>query len=206
MLRSSIRNYRLTIRFAKALFVIAFVGLLFAVIAPLLIKTYSVNPIAKKNKISVSSVDLMQNTAQNPRFYGTDAKNQSYTIQAKTAVQLGDKSLELNQVFASYILEDSKLVSIVGDKANLSESSGQVNIIGNAVIMYDDLYSLSSQTALLRYKDGLASGTSQVELISEFGKVESSDFEIKDNYNDIKFFGGRVKTTLYPKDIKNEIR
>lgn len=206
MLRSSINNYRLTIRFVKAAFFVALIAVLFAIITPLLVKTYNVSGLAKKGKLSVSSVDVMQNTAQNPRFYGMDAKNQPYSIQAKTAMQLKDKSLELDQVFASYTLKDNKLVSVVGDKANLDADSNKVRLGGNIVIMYDDLYSLNAQSAELNYKEGLASGSSNVELISKLGKVESTNFEIKENYNDIKFFGGRVKTTLYPKESQNEIR
>lgn len=203
---SSINSYRLTIRLVKAVFFVALIAVLFAVITPLLVKTYNVSGLSKKGKLTVSSVDIMQNTAQNPRFYGMDTKNQPYSIQAKAAVQLKDKSLELDQVFASYTLKDNKLVSVAGNSANLDADNSRVNINGNVVIMYDDLYSLNAQNTELNYKDGLASGDSNVELISNLGRIEATNFEIKENYNDIKFFGGRVKTTLYPKESQNEIR
>jgi lipopolysaccharide export system protein LptC len=193
------------IRLIKIGFFAALLTILIAVLIPLVTKS-SNNNNSRSNTSSVNTdmMDIMQNTAENPRFYGVDSHNQPYSIQAQSAVQLVDKKLELNQVFANYTLKDNKLISIVGDKAKLDSEGSIVNIDGNIVIMYEDLYALNAQKAELNYKDGLASGNSKVELISKFGKVESNNFEVKENYSDIRFFGNRVKTTLYPNETQNE--
>ncbi len=204
MVRTSIKNYRLTVRLVKAVFFIALLAVLAAIFTPLLTKTSHSNGSNKRKPASITTTSIVQNTAENPRFYGLDSHNQPYSIQAKSAVQLLDKKLELTQVFASYTSKDNKLISVVGDMAHLDSENNLVNIDGNVVIIYDDLYSLNAQNAELNYKDGFASGNSNVELISKFGKVESNNFEIKENYTDIKFFGNRVKTTIYPKEAQNE--
>jgi hypothetical protein len=176
-------------------------AVLIAIITPFLLKPYQQIPNISVDQSAVKNP--LQSSAENPRFYGIDAKKQPYVVQAKYAVQLQDKTLDLEQVFAQYTLQGNEMVSVIGNKANLNSEANIVNMKGDIVILYDDLYSLNAQNAELNYKDGEASGNSDVILNSKLGKVEAANFEIKDNYSDIKFFGGRVKTTLYPKESED---
>jgi hypothetical protein len=188
-------------RLLKGLVLLMLLAVITAIISPFLLKTH--HPIPNSSIGPNTKGEPLQSSAENPRFYGVDAKKQPYVVQAKYAIQLQDKTLDLDQVFAHYTLQGEEMVSVMGSKANLNSDANIVNIKGDVVILYDDLYSLNAQNAELNYKDGEASGNSDVILTSKLGKVEAANFEIKENYSDIKFFGGRVKTTLYPRESED---
>lgn len=197
-------RYIAIVKGARYVLLLGLVAIAVMIVLPMVQKSGTV--INSKSHLEVDSVSLGidQNVAENPRFYSVDKDNRPYNIEAKTGVQQGSGVVLLEEVFAQYHMEDNQLLSLVGDNAEMNSETNTVDLDGHVTIAMDDKYFLTAQKTKLLYKDSTAEGEGNVELSSKFGKVSSERFETKDAYDQIRFYGGRVKTIIYPERAKSE--
>lgn len=151
----------------------------------------------KPRKVLISQI--VQNVAEGTRIYGQDKNKQPFDIQAQEVVQKTDNKIEVLNINANHLTKDAKKISASSGSATVDQSTNSVVMDGNVKIVFDNQYHLSAQKAAIDYNNAIIDGNTKVILETKFGRIESDKFEVKDDYNLIKFYGNRVKTTLYPK-------
>ena len=203
MQNHKIKRYLLTIKLVK-LVTLIIVALFVCILAFNIIHKMSRSDAAidKKSKKTLVS-NIIQNVAKGIRLYGQDKKNQPFSIFAVEVFQKSDNKVNMRSIYAKYLLNDLKTVAIKADTALVDQDLKLIHISNNIAISMDDFYNLKVDQAQIDYNNSTLKGNNNVVLEAKFGKIESQSFEIKNDYQDIDFFGGKVKTTLYI-DSKNE--
>lgn len=84
-------------------------------------------------KKSVSSPTQMINA----RFHGLDKNNQPFNVTAKTATQIDDNTVGLDQVTGDVTLKNSTWLSVSADKGYFKMKENQLDLQG-AIEMFDD--------------------------------------------------------------------
>lgn len=203
MQNHKIKRYLLTIKLVK-LVTLIIVALFVCILVFNIIHKMSRSDAAidKKSKKTLVS-NIIQNVAKGIRLYGQDKKNQPFSIFAVEVFQKSDNKVNMKSIYAKYLLNDLKTVAIKADTALVDQDLKLIHISNNIAISMDDFYNLKVDQAQIDYNNTTLKGNNNVVLEAKFGKIESQSFEIKNDYQDIDFFGGKVKTTLYI-DSKNE--
>jgi hypothetical protein len=122
-----------------------------------------------------------------PELFGYDAKDLPFKVHAKQGKNLSGNHKRFNDVSAEFASAENNKIKV---KSNYAD----IDIEAKTIKLFDDV-ELNNLTG--KYQNKLATGQGDVVLESENGKIESAKFDLLDDYSVIKFYGGRVKTTLY---------
>ncbi|MFN8832492.1 MAG: hypothetical protein ACK5WS_01655 [Alphaproteobacteria bacterium] len=203
MIKINFTKYRIIVILSKCLVLGAIITAFFAVISPFIMSYVQAIGIDVKSNTDLGNYEY-ESYAEKPKFYGVDNKNQSYQIKAESGVQQTESEILLECVDAKYVLENNAVISMHSKNGAIDIETNKIETKGENKMVYDDKYSLSADLFELYYKDAIGYGKSKVLLESKMGEIRSEEVEIKDNYETIRFFGNRVKTTLFVENMQDD--
>jgi len=186
-----------------------FVGLMKIVLptlAVLLILVVTIWPSLRSQDLSfrigfsaIETNDANEPSIINPRYYGTDADNQAYSVTADIARNIGDDALPIELEFpkADIALEDGSWLVLTSETGEYTRASKALNLIGRVNLFHDSGFEFKTHAATLDLAAGIADGDEPVAGHGPFGSVEAEGFRLLDKGRVIHF-KGQSKLVIYP--------
>ena len=141
-------------------------------------------------------------SAVNPRFLGTDKKNQIYSITADVAKNLVQDAakVELEMPKADITLQDGSWLVITADTGVYTRNAEDVELNGNVTVYHDGGYEFQTSSAQVDLGHGVISGFEPITGQGPFGHVSAEGFQVIDmgEGSFTIYFTGKSKVTLFP--------
>ena len=142
--------------------------------------------------------DLEEPSFVNPRYFGTDEDNQSFSITADLARNLvgNESTVDLEMPKADITLEDGTWLVLTANAGVYGRDVQLLDLAGAVNLYHDSGYEFSTETAKIDLLQGMASGDDSVRGQGPFGNLESEGFRIVDKGRTI-LFTGKSRIVLY---------
>lgn len=151
------------------------------------------------NAVRIDQRDAETLRMVNPRYVGTDDRNQPFTVTADVATQSSGNAdlVALDHPKADIALEDGSWVALTASDGLYHRDRQSINLKGAVNIFHDSGYEFSSESALIDLKAGTATGTETVTGQGPMGDIEAEGFQILDRGARI-LFTGKARLVMYP--------
>jgi len=135
----------------------------------------------------------------NPRYLGSDEKNQPYSITAEIARRLatGGNVVELDNPKADILLEDNTWLVLTAKRGIFGRESEILDLIGAVVLYHDSGYEFLTEKAKIDLEKSIVVGDQPIRGQGPFGNLEAEGFRLVDKGKKI-YFTGKSKLTIYP--------
>jgi len=135
----------------------------------------------------------------NPRYLGIDKDNQSFSITADLARNLGQGSMsvELEMPKADITLEDGSWIVVTAENGVFKRTEKTLNLIGAVNLYHDSGYEFRTSKVHIDLDRGLADGDAPIQGQGPFGDLQAEGFRLIDKGRTI-IFTGKSKLVLYP--------
>lgn len=160
--------------------------------------------ISDDNRFRLSAVRIDQRDADtlrmvNPRYVGTDDRNQPFTVTADIAMQSSGNAdlVTLDQPKADLALQDGSWVALTASDGMYYRDRQSIDLKGAVNIFHDSGYEFRSESALIDLKAGTAAGKETVTGQGPGGDIEAEGFQILDRGARI-LFTGKARLVMYP--------
>ncbi|WP_298727158.1 LPS export ABC transporter periplasmic protein LptC [uncultured Ferrovibrio sp.] len=183
-------------RFMKFVLPLMALGTVAVVIAwPQLTKRHQVMSLTFNDVDSVNAALVMNN----PRYRGTDSKDQPYVVTADRAVQDPEDSQQvtLDNVQAD-ITSGGGWWSLMADTGLYHGGRQLLHLFGNVTVIGDNGYEMHGNSAEVNLETNVVISDEKVWGQSETGTIRANGLRIYDKGRVIVFVNG-VNTTLYPR-------
>jgi lipopolysaccharide export system protein LptC len=191
----SLRAYTQFVHVSKfALSLFALFILVFMVAIPLIAKQKS------GVRVAFASIEEKEDTPPimlHPRYQGMDAKNQSYTVTADSALQTSDSTVTLEKVKADMTAEDGVWVKIWADQGLMNMTEQSLLLQGDVQLYHANETEIHTEQVRMDLKNMAAYGESSVQIQGNFGRMRANRFEILEKGNRM-LFNGRISMLLLP--------
>ncbi len=132
---------------------------------------------------------------KNPRFQGTDDKNQPYMVTADSAIQQDKDVVVLKNVKADMTFNDETWMMLRADQGALTLSEKQLVLIGNIRIFHDGGYEMETERMNVDMAQSMAYGDMPLHGQGEIGTIRADRFKAFDR-GDRLLFEGNVSLTI----------
>ena len=151
------------------------------------------------NAVRIDQRDAETLRMVNPRYVGTDNRNQPFTVTADAATQSSGNAdlVALDQPKADIALQDGSWVALTASDGLYHRGQQSIDLKGAVNIFHDSGYEFRSESALIDLKAGTASGEQTVTGQGPLGDVEAEGFQILDRGARI-LFTGKARLVMYP--------
>ena len=126
---------------------------------------------------------------KNPRFQGTDNKNQPYLVTADKAVQQDKDHVRLLKVSADMSFEDSSWMLVSANEGILTLSEKDLLLLGKVELFHDGGYEMQTERIRVDIAGGHAYGDHPLRGRGPMGLIEARQFEIFDRGERLVFHG-----------------
>ncbi|MCH8236857.1 MAG: LPS export ABC transporter periplasmic protein LptC [Proteobacteria bacterium] len=135
----------------------------------------------------------------NPRYLGIDKDNQSFSITADLARNLGQGSMsvELEMPKADITLEDGSWLVVTAENGIYQRLEQTLKLTGSVNLYHDSGYEFRTAEARVDLEKGTAAGTAPIRGQGPFGDLQAEGFRLIDKGRTI-IFTGKSKLVLYP--------
>ena len=135
----------------------------------------------------------------NPRYVGTDADNQPFSITADLARNIADKSMKVTLVMpkADIMLEDGTWLVLTANDGVYSRDEKMLDLAGAVNLYHDSGYEFRTDHAAIDLTTGTAESHVPVSGQGLFGQLQASGFRMT-NKGKVIHFLGKSKLVLYP--------
>lgn len=132
----------------------------------------------------------------NARFYGTDNKNQPFSLTADTAFETepGSLMIELASPKADIQLSNGSWAAAQAKTGTYKQKEEKLSLTGGIQIFHDDGYSLRTEAADLDFKTGKATGPHPVEAHGPLGAIQATGFKAIERGDRLIFTGPATLT------------
>jgi lipopolysaccharide export system protein LptC len=153
-------------------------------------------------RIGYSKLSMMETgdpSAVNPRFLGTDDKNQIYSVTADLAKNLVQDAtmIDLEMPKADILLEDGTWLVVTADAGVVNRPKETLDLIDKVTVYHDKGYEFTTERATVHLSDRSVTSTHPVQGQGPFGRTQSEGIQVIDK-GEVVVFTGRSKVTLYP--------
>lgn len=135
--------------------------------------------------------EIEQLTMVNPRFVGMDAKQEPYTITAKTAIQdkPGADLLLLDQPQADLSLKNGAWVTVTARSGRYRQKAQLLDLQGDINLFHDSGYEFHTEQAEVDFANDVMSGEAPVTGHGPAGTIDAQGFMILDHGRTVIFTG-----------------
>ena len=159
--------------------------------------------ISEASRFRLNAIPIDQREADtlrmvNPRFVGTDDRNQPFAVTADMATQSSGNAdlVALNQPKADIALDDGSWVALTASNGLYHRADQSVDLRGAVNVFHDDGYEFHSESARIDLSAGTATGEEAVAGQGPLGNIEAEGFRILDRGARI-LFTGKARLVLY---------
>jgi lipopolysaccharide export system protein LptC len=193
-------RYSRFVMLMKRLLPILAVALVASVIA------YSLIPRAQDRfSVTMQKSDRLSGdlTMTKPRFTGTDAKGNPFTVTAEEAVQdpKNQHRASLRQVQADLQLDKGTWLNASAGQGDFDMDAGTLKLKGGIALFTDSGYELHTASADVYIKSNLLEGGEKVAGQGPLGKLSADSFRF-DRVKRVVNLKGHVHMTMYPKKAR----
>src|SRR5690606_6326085 len=188
------RRFAHFMKFVLPLFAL---GMVAAVIAwPQLAKRHAMLPLSFSD-VETANAALVMN---NPRYRGTDSKNQLYIVTADRAVQdpEDDQQVTLDIVKADLTVNDGSWWSLTSNTGLYHGGLRLLHLFGDISVFGDNGYEMHGITAEVDLNTSQLSSDDKVWGKSELGLIRANGLRVYEKGRVIVFING-VNTTIHPR-------
>ncbi len=134
----------------------------------------------------------------NPRFFGFDKENQSYSITADLARKMDDGStvVELEMPKADITLNDGTWLVLTAKSGIFKQLKKTLDLEGAVNLFHDSGYEFQTTKASIDLEKGLAKGEKAIRGQGPFGEMRGEGFRLIDKGKTI-VFTGKSKLVIY---------
>jgi len=150
------------------------------------------NPRLLAPDLSSLSADFAENLAMvNPRFDGIDNRGRPYHLTAAEAQQLDSDANEVDllQPSGDVTLEDGTWLSLSADQGRYLRKEELLHLAGNVSFFHDEGFEMQTPSAIVDFKQSLATGREGVSGQGPSGMIEAEGFEFRNEGLNIIFTG-----------------
>jgi len=142
---------------------------------------------------------------QNPRFVGTDASNQPYTVTADVARRPSDGGdrIFLMMPEADITLKDGDYVNIRADEGWYDRDAETLKLDGAVNLFTETGFKVQTESIVFDLNDGSAQGSDPVQSQGPWGNLASQGIRYRSE-GQIFEFPGRPTLVLYPETSDTE--
>jgi lipopolysaccharide export system protein LptC len=185
------------VRFMKFVLPLVALGTVAAVIAwPQLTKRHAMLPLSFSD-VETANAALVMN---NPRYRGTDAKNQPYIVTADRAIQdsENDQQITLDNVQADLAANDGSWWSLSANTGLYDGGRRILHLFGDVSVFGDNGYEMHGTSAEVDLATSQLSSDEKVWGQSGVGFIQANGLRVFEKGRVIVFLNG-VKTTIHPR-------
>jgi hypothetical protein len=139
---------------------------------------------------SNSSSDKDMPVMDNPQFYGNDDNTQPYNITADTGISVSERKIVLVNIGGKITLQNNSQIKVKADQGDYFVKDREVSLNGGVKINFNDEYLLSTDSAYIKLKENMATGSEKVTIDGSIGDIIANGFNIRNSGEEILFFGG----------------
>jgi lipopolysaccharide export system protein LptC len=157
--------------------------------------------ISKRAAPQIGLEALRRHEMSQPKFVGSDEKQQPYQVEAKSARLAHAKSdtVILEQPKASLTLEGGNWVAVTSRDGEFNQKTRIISLIGDVYVFHDANYTFRTERATIDTDNKRAWGDRPVVATGPKGTIESKGFRIEDKGATI-IFTGKTKVLLHIDD------
>lgn len=185
------------VHFMKFVLPLFALGTVAAVIAwPQLAKRGAMLPLSFSD-VETANAALVMN---NPRYRGTDAKNQPYIVTADRAIQDSedDQQVTLDNVKADLTASDGSWWSLTSNTGLYHGGRRLLHLFGDIAVFGDNGYEMHGNSAEVDLNTSQLSSDDKVWGKSDLGLIRANGLRVYEKGRVIVFING-VNTTIYPR-------
>lgn len=136
----------------------------------------------------------------NSRYFGTDDKNQQFSITAESVIQetADPDTLRFRLPKADILLDDGSWLAVTADEGMLNRSRQVLVLDGSVSFFSDKGFEISTERAQVDLARSVASSRSPVSGQGPFGLLRAEGFSYNKEDGTLRF-DGRVHMTLNPR-------
>jgi len=135
----------------------------------------------------------------NPRYVGTDANRQPFSITADLARNIANGGMEVDLVMpkADITLEDGTWLVLTANDGIFYKGRNKLELEGAVTLYHDSGYEFFTNRASVNLKTGTAKSLDPVDGQGPFGQLNAAGFQMIDKGKIIHLLG-KSKLVLYP--------
>lgn len=133
----------------------------------------------------------------NPKFQGTDAQNQPFTVTATRAFHKDADNVQLENIQADMTLKDRTWLALTADKGTINLGDQNLQLFGHVKIYHDKGYEFTTESMRIDTATGNVVGESALEGQGQVGNFKAEQFSIFDKGNRM-ILSGHVTMTIMP--------
>ncbi|MFQ5957944.1 MAG: LPS export ABC transporter periplasmic protein LptC [Alphaproteobacteria bacterium] len=137
---------------------------------------------------------------RNARYFGSDDRDQPFTVTADSVIQADDQSdtIRFTLPKADILLSDGAWLALTADRGTLRRSDQTLLLDGAVNIFSDEGYEFRTERAEIDLSTSVARGNVAIEGQGPFGILNADTFRLDRDNRSIRF-EGQVRLVLYPK-------
>ena len=124
--------------------------------------------------------DIFTSKALNANFDAVDEKGQHYKINAHSAVELADGTVELNTPTYVITLTNKTVVTIKALKGILDQQNKKLNLSGDVVVIYGNEYTIKTPISKIDLRYGYAHGEDKIQGSSHDMKLAADRYRVEE--------------------------
>jgi lipopolysaccharide export system protein LptC len=122
-------------------------------------------------------------------YHGVDERGRPYTMTSSTATQVSQERVNLTEPKGDVTLESGNWLFVKSQRGVFLQHIGSLDLSQAVQIYRDDGTTISTETATVDLKAGVAAGADQVHAEGPFGTLDAQGFAITDKGGTVQFFG-----------------
>jgi lipopolysaccharide export system protein LptC len=135
------------------------------------------------------SADLQAGRLVNVRYRGVDSHNRPYTVTADTAEQIGPERINMTDPKGDVVSENGAWTYGESEQGVYRQHAGLLDLSGNVKLYRDSGVTMTTQSASMDLKQGVAAGSEATHAEGPFGTLDSQGFALVDKGAVIQFDG-----------------
>ncbi len=172
------------------------------VVAALVLFWPQLNPLDNRFRlkpVQVSIDDLENLRMVSPRFVGTDAKDEPYSLTAELATQAagGSDVTDLTKPKGDITLKDGSWIALTADQGQYNKQSKVLELQDHVNVFHDEGYELKTDRATANLDNGSVTGDAAIDGQGPDSQLHGQGFQIYDKGARI-IITGKSRLVLYP--------